>query len=71
MSARGTAWNTQLFLSSLFCSTLAFNLTFFLQELFLVIPKALVPGVHATLYHNNHGWTGDAAILPLLQGDLH
>lgn len=68
MSARGTAWNTQLFLSSLFCATLAFNFTFFLQELFLVIAKALVPGVHATLYHNNHSWTGHAAILPLLQG---
>jgi hypothetical protein len=25
--------------------TLAFNLTFFIQELFLVVPKALTPGL--------------------------
>ena len=53
--------------ATLFCA-LAFNLTFFVQELFLVIPKAMVPGLHATLYHNNHNWTGDAPIVPLLQG---
>jgi hypothetical protein len=53
--------------SVLFCA-LAFNLTFFFQELFLVIPKALLPGVHATLYHNNHGWTGSDPRVELLQG---
>ena len=53
--------------STLFCA-LAFNLTFFLQELFLVIPKALTPGVHATLFHNNHDWTGGGRIVELLQG---
>lgn len=47
---------------------LAFNLTFFLQELFLVLPKALVPGLQPTLYHNNHNWTGEAAIADLFQG---
>ena len=47
---------------------LAFNLTFFIQELFLVLPKALVPGLEPTLYHNNHDWSGDAAIAELFQG---
>jgi hypothetical protein len=61
-------WDGKLILSAtLFCA-LAFNLSFFVQELFLVVPKAMVPGLHATLYHNNHDWTGDAPIVPLLQG---
>jgi len=47
---------------------LAFNITFFIQELFLVLPKAMVPGLEPTLYHNNHNWTGDAAIAELFQG---
>ena len=47
---------------------LAFNLTFFWQELWLVIPKALTPGLHPVLYHNDHGWTGHAADVGLLQG---
>lgn len=53
--------------SALLC-TLAFNVTFFLQELFLVIPKALVPGLHPTLFHNNHTWTGHDPVAGLLQG---
>jgi len=48
--------------------TLAFNLTFFLQELFLVLPKALTPGLHPILYHNNHTWSGDSPRVALLQG---
>ena len=48
--------------------TLAFNLTFFLQELFLVLPKALTPGLHPILYHNNHTWSGDSPRAALLQG---
>ena len=47
---------------------LAFNLTFFIQELFLVLPKALVPGLEPTLFHNNHDWTGEAQIAELFQG---
>jgi hypothetical protein len=54
-------------LSTLLC-TLAFNLTFSLQELFLVIPKALTPGLHPILYHNNHTWTGQSPYTSLLQG---
>jgi hypothetical protein len=48
--------------------TLAFNVTFFIQELFLVVPKALTPGLRPTLYHNNHGWEGDHPLAELFQG---
>lgn len=48
--------------------TLAFNVTFFIQELFLVVPKALTPGLQPTLYHNNHGWEGDHPLAELFQG---
>lgn len=47
---------------------LAFNITFFIQELFLVLPKSMVPGLTATLYHNDHDWTGSAPIAELYQG---
>lgn len=53
--------------AALLCA-LAFNLTFFWQELWLVIPKALTPGLHPVLFHNNHDWTGDAPNVDLLQG---
>lgn len=54
-------------LSILQCA-LAFNLTFFWQELWLVIPKALTPGLHPILFHNNHDWTGISSLTELLQG---
>lgn len=53
--------------SVLLCA-LAFNLTFFWQELWLVIPKALTPGLHPILFHNDHDWSGSAPITELLQG---
>jgi hypothetical protein len=53
--------------SALLC-TLAYNLTFFIQELFLVLPKALTPGLRPTLYHNNHSWQGDHPLASLFQG---
>lgn len=53
---------------SLLAYILAFNLTFFIQELFLVLPKAMVPGLQPTLFHNNHDWVGDAPIAELFQG---
>lgn len=55
-------------LGSVILCAIAFNLTFFWQELWLVIPKALTPGLSPILYHNDHGWTGSAAITELLQG---
>ncbi len=53
--------------SALLCAV-AFSLTFFWQELWLVLPKAMVPGLHPILYHNNHQWTEGAPIAELLQG---
>ena len=44
-------WNWKQTISSALLYTLAFNLTFFIQELFLVLPKALTPGVRPTLFH--------------------
>jgi hypothetical protein len=57
-----------LHLGEVLICALAFNLTFFWQELWLVIPKALTPGLHPVLFHNNHDWTGDAPKVELLQG---
>lgn len=48
--------------------TLAFNLTFFIQELFLVVPKAFVPALQPTLFHNNHLWLGHHPLENLFQG---
>lgn len=47
---------------------LAFNLTFFIQELFLVLPKAFTPGLRPTLFHNNHSWEGVNPLASLFQG---
>ncbi len=55
-------------LGSVLLCALSFNLTFLWQELWLVIPKALTPGLHPVLYHNDHEWTGNAAVAELLQG---
>jgi len=64
----GTCWNARLAASSALLYALAFNVTFFIQELFLVLPKALLPGVHPTLFHNNHTWEGDHPLTSLFQG---
>ena len=55
-------------LGSILLCALAFNLTFLWQELWLVIPKALTPGLHPVLYHNDHEWSGNAPVAELLQG---
>lgn len=47
---------------------LAYNLTFLVQELGLVIPKAFTPGLKPTLFHNNHNWTGHHPLENLFQG---
>ena len=57
-----------LLVNSTLAYALAFNLIFFLQELFLVLPKAFTPGLRPTLYHNNHTWTGDHPLGALWQG---
>jgi hypothetical protein len=61
-------WNWRLIASSTFLYVLAFNVTFFIQELALTVPKGMLPGVTATLHHNNHHWEGDNPLTALLQG---
>jgi hypothetical protein len=61
-------WNWKLTVTSALLYTLAFNSIFFIQELFLVLPKALTPGLRPTLFHNNHTWEGDNPLASLFQG---
>ncbi|HEY5850827.1 MAG TPA: hypothetical protein VIT62_08710 [Lysobacter sp.] len=61
-------WDAALTTHSALLYTLAFNLTFFIQELFLVVPKALTPGLRPTLFHNNHSWNGENPLASLFQG---
>jgi hypothetical protein len=56
-----------LIVNSALLYALAYNLIFLLQELFLVIPKAIY-GLQPTLYHNNHRWMVSDPIADLLQG---
>jgi len=63
-----SAWDWGVSLASMLAYALAFNLIFFVQELFLVVPKALTPGLKPTLFHNNHDWTGDNPLAELFQG---
>lgn len=57
-----------LMVNSAVAYALAFNIIFFIQELFLVLPKALTPGLRPTLFHNNHTWSGDHPLVALWQG---
>jgi hypothetical protein len=61
-------WDWTLVLQSALLCAFAFNLIFFIQELFLVVPKALTPGLRPTLFHNNHHWTGANPLARLFQG---
>lgn len=63
-----TPWDWRLSIQSGLLYTIAFNLIFFIQELFLVVPKALTPGLNPILYHNNHRWTGTHPLENLFQG---
>jgi hypothetical protein len=61
-------WDWRLVFASGLLYSLAFSLIFFVQELFLVVPKALTPGLRPTLFHNNHGWEGENPLARLFQG---
>jgi hypothetical protein len=61
-------WHWTLTATSALLYAFTFNLTFFVQELFLALPKALLPGVHATLFHNDHSWDGEHPLTRLCQG---
>lgn len=62
------AWDWKLILASMLLYALSFSLIFFVQELFLVLPKAFTPGLRPTLFHNNHHWDGDNPLAKLFQG---
>ncbi len=68
MASHAADWSWTRVAVSALLYTLAFNLTFFIQEVFLVVPKALTPGLQPTLYHNNHRWLGEHALASLFQG---
>ena len=68
MSGPSPAWDWRLTGVSTLLHVLAFNLIFFVQEVFLVLPKALTPGLEPVLFHNNHDWTGDNPLAELFQG---
>lgn len=55
-------------IGSAMCCAIAFNLTFLIQEVALFLPKALIPGVSSTLFHNNHIWQGEHPLVYLFQG---
>jgi hypothetical protein len=61
-------WNWKLMINSALLYALAFNVTFFIQELFLVLPKAFTPGLRPILFHNNHSWQGENPLASLFQG---
>jgi hypothetical protein len=67
-SATVVAWDWRLLTLSALLYTMAFNLVFFVQELFLVLPKAFTPGLRPTLFHNNHLWEGEHPLASLFQG---
>ena len=56
-----------LVLNSAVLYALAFNLIFFIQELFLALGKRWL-GLKAVLYHNNHNWYGEHPMDDLAQG---
>lgn len=66
--ALSSAWSWRAVSGSALACVLAFNLTFFVQEIFLVVPKAFTPGLQPTLFHNNHMWKGEHPLAALFQG---
>ena len=66
--ATAMGWDWRLVALSTLLYTVAFNLVFFVQELFLVLPKAFTPGLRPTLFHNNHLWEGEHPLASLFQG---
>ncbi|WP_269713865.1 hypothetical protein [Caulobacter sp. NIBR2454] len=65
--ARSSATRPTGLIAHIVLCALAFNLTFFWQELWLVLPKAWA-GLQPTLFHNDHSWSVEAPIAELLQG---
>jgi hypothetical protein len=62
---KGSSW--PLIINSAVLYALAFNIIFFIQELFLALGKKWL-GLKAYLYHNNHNWEGSHPMDALAQG---
>ena len=56
-----------LIINSAVLYALAFNIVFFIHELFLALGKRWL-GLKAVLYHNNHNWYGEHPMDALAQG---
>ena len=73
IKTRGSARNKinypgfALIINSAMLYALAFNIIFFIQELFLALGKRWL-GLKAVLYHNNHNWYGEHPMDDLAQG---
>jgi hypothetical protein len=65
LSSGAVGW--KLTLNSAVLYALAFNIIFFIQELFLALGKYWL-GLKAVLYHNNHNWYGNHPQESLAQG---
>ena len=67
IDAPKVAINYATMINSAVFFALAFNIIFFLQEVFLVLGKKAL-GLQSFLYHNNHTWVGDHPMASLMQG---
>jgi len=63
----GKTKNYTVLINSAILYAIAYNVIFFIQELFLVLGKNSL-GLTAYLYHNNHSWDGVHAMTALMQG---
>ena len=63
---KGTS-NYNTMINSAVLYAIAFNLIFFIQELFLVLGKKAI-GLKSVLYHNNHTFEGEHPLASLMQG---
>lgn len=64
---KGNSTHFKVLINSGVLYAIAFNLIFFLQELFLVLGKKAL-GLKAYLFHNNHSWDGVHEKTALMQG---
>ena len=63
-----TKWGaTPIIINSAVLYALAYNVIYFIQELFLALGKKWI-GLKAYLYHNNHNWVGEDPRDDLMQG---
>ena len=61
-------WNVKyMIINSSVLYALAYNIIYFIQELFLVLGKNWI-GLKSYLYHNNHTWVGEDPRDDLMQG---